>query len=102
MEIRHQSSKAGTKPQGKSRVSGCLVLIFPTNTSFLPAFRIRKKNLKHDSSGMSEDLLRANVLKAEEHKIKSIVLLFSLLQELGQKRSCTMRYQLTPVRMAII
>ena len=51
---------------------------------------------------MSEDLLRANVLKAEEHKIKSIVLLFSLLQELGQKRSCTMRYQLTPVRMAII
>ena len=37
------------------------------DTSFLPAFRI-SKNLKHDSSGGSEALLRANILKAEEHK----------------------------------
>ena len=37
------------------------------DTSFLPAFRI-SKNLKHDSSGGSEALLRANILKAEQHK----------------------------------
>ena len=71
------------------------------DTSFLPAFRI-SKNLKHDSSGGSEALLRANILKQKSTRIKSIVLLFSLLQALGRQRSCTMRYQLTPLRTPII
>ena len=68
MEIWHQSSKAGTKPQKEKQGLWLSSTHISNNTSFLPAFTIRKKNLKHDSSGVSEDLLRANILKAEEHK----------------------------------